>query len=626
MVLRFSYYTVAVVALVGCHLTLWHVPDGFCQAIGSGDITARIRTYKAQLAADGFQIETRLQLAKTYLQIEAYTEAVDMYRQVLTTVGVDTVAGKTNNISNSDIPAEAYYGLGLAHTGLEKFEDAIAAYQRAIIYRPDWAYSRAALASAYASTHRYAEALDAYKIAIKLDPTDEMIHHQLGNVYSKRGDSTAAMRHQQQAIVIAPEFAVAHYQLGLLYAQEKQWSDAITSYRAAYAYDATLVEVLYNLAQAYLRAGDTAAAREQMVLFEKQKATLDPLHQLRGALQRTQETGERAQILANIGRVYLTNGLYEEAVWEYQKALGMNAALVPAYNGIGIAYTMLERYPEAIVAQQKALELQPDFAKAYAGLGLAYFRQNEVELALEHYRCAISLAPDLLDAHLKIGIILLNQERYAEAVDAYKATLVLAPDNAEIHHNLGLCYAHQAKAATDDVRQLSDAPSAEDLTNAALVALEKAVTLSLSNVNGLEESEQSSGQPVLLKETYYLIGEMQAGKRDFNAAETAYLASGLPKAYHALARLSAKFATENKKNNKHGVDLEAARRYAQETIRLDPNVATYYNTLALIEFRRGDYLEAEKVIRKALALDPENPNYHQGLKKILGKLGSKEQD
>ena len=623
MVRRFSYYTVAVVALIGCHLTLWHAREGSCQAIGSDDITARIRTYKAQLAAAGFQIKTRLQLAKAYLQIEAYTEAVDMYRQVLATVGVDTVTENTNSILNSDIPAEAYYGLGLAYTGLEKFEDAIAAYQRAITYRPDWAYSRAALASAYASTHRYTKALDVYKIAVNLDPTDEMIHHQLGKVYSKRGDSTAAMRHQQQAIAIAPEFAAAHHQLGLLYAQEKRWSDAIASYRAAYAYDATLVEVLYNLAQAHLRTGDTAAAREQMALFEKQKATLDPLHELRGALQRTQETGARAQILANIGRVYLTNGLYEKAIWEYQKALGMNATLVPAYNGMGIAYTMLERYPEAVVAQQKALELQPDFAQAYAGLGLAYFRQNEVELALEHYRRAISLAPDLLDAHLKIGIILLNQERYAEAVDAYKATLVLAPDNAEIYHNLGLCYAHQAKAATDDVRQLSDAPSAADLTKAALVALEKAVALSLSNVNGLEESEQSSVQPVLLKETYYLIGEIQAGKRDFNAAETAYLASGLPKAYHALARLSAKFATENKKNNKHGVGLEAARRYAQEAIRLDLNVATYYNTLALIEFRRGDYLEAEKAIRKALKLDPENPNYHQGLKQILGKLGSK---
>ena len=612
MIRRLSYYTV-VVALVGCHFTFWHVPDGFCQEIGIADITEQIRAYKAQLAADGSQVETRLQLAKAYLQIEAYTEAVDAYRQLIEIFGVDTVREHADTGSNLNILAETYYGLGLAYTGLEGFEDAIAAYQRAITYRPDWGYSHAALASAYANTHRYAEALDAYKVAVALDPTDEMIHHQLGNVYSKRGDSTAAMWHQQQAIAIAPKFAAAHYQLGLLYAQEKQWSNAIASYQTAYEHDATLVEVLYNLAQAYLRTGDTAAARQQMALFEKQKAALTPLHQLRGALQRTQDTKERAQVLANIGRLYLKNGFYEKAAWEYQKALGMDTELAPAYNGIGIAYTMLERYPEAIVAQQKALEIQPDFAQAHAGLGLAYFMQNKVELALEHYRHAVALESEFLDARLKIGIILLNQKRYAEAVDAYKAILVLAPDDAEIYHNLGLCYAHQAETAKDDAGQPTDVPPAEDLTTAALAALEKSVELSLSNTG-------DSAQPSLLKETYYLIGEIQAGKGDFNASETAYLASGLPKAYHALAMLSAKFATGDKKNSKNGVDLETARRYAQEAIRLDPNVASYYNTLALIDFRRGDYLQAEKAIRKALELDPENPNYQQGLKQISGEL------
>ena len=200
MVQRLSYYTVAVGALVGYLLTVWYVPDGYCQETGAADITERIRFYKAELAADGAQIEIRLQLAKAYLQIEAYTEAVDAYRQVITTVEVDTAPGHANIASNADTPAEAYHGLGLAYTGLEKFEDAIAAYQRSIAYRPDWAYSHAALGNAYANTHRYAEAMDAYKLAAALDPSDEMIHHQLGNVYSKRGESAAAMRQQQKAI------------------------------------------------------------------------------------------------------------------------------------------------------------------------------------------------------------------------------------------------------------------------------------------------------------------------------------------------------------------------------------------------------------------------------------------
>jgi len=610
---QLSYYTVVLVVLSVCHLTLWHVTVAFSQETAAEDITARIRAYKTELAIDGTRVETRLQLAKIYLQIEAYADAVNEYRHIIALMEVNPVSEGERTERNADLAA-AYHGLGLAYTGLEKFEDAIAAYQRAMRNVSDWAHTHAALASVYTNMHRYAEALDAYKVAVVLDPNDEMIHHQLGNVYSKRGERSAAMQHQQRAIAIAPEFAAAHYQLGLLYAQEKRWTDAIASYRKAYTHDEMLVEALYNLAQASLRVGNPSAAREQMALFEKRKATLTPLYQLRGALQREQGTVERAQILTNIARLYLKNGFYEKAVWEYQKALGMAPQLVLAYNGLGIAYAMLGKYSEAVTAQQKALELQPNFAKASAGLGLVSLRQNQTEAALEHYQRAVDSDPQFLEAHLKIGFILLNQERYAEAIDTYRTILKIKPDDPEIYYNLGLCYAHQARVIDDTFQ------SSEDLMVSALGALEKAVELSLSDTDDSNKAEQLPTQPPFLMEAYYLIGELQGSKGDLDAAERAYLTSGLPKAYHALAQLRAKFAKKNEVGGERGMDLEIARRYAEEAICLDPNVASYYNTLALIDFRRGAYQQAEKAIRKALELEPENRNYRQGLKQISGKL------
>ena len=595
---KISYATIVWVALVGCHLfVLSQVQRAFCQVETPSDITTQIRTYKTQLAVDGTQMAVRLKLAKLYLQIEAYTEAVEEYQHVIAALDVNSVPTNAANTHDPDISA-AYYGLGLAYTGLEKFDDAIAVYQRAIASASDSAYTHAALGSAYANTHRYTEALEAYKIAVTLDANDKMIHHQLGNVYSKRGEHAAAIRHQVQAITLEPKFGAAHYQLGLLYAHEKRWDDAINAYRTAYHHDPTLVEALYNLAQAYRRIGDTTAAREQMRRFQERKTVLDPLHQLRGALQRAQDPTERAQILANIARYYLKDGNYEKAVWEYQKAIGMNPQLSTAYNGIGIAYTVLERYSEAVEAQQKALALQPNFVEAHAGLGLVSLKQNRTASALKHYRQAVALDPQFLEAHQKIAMILLNQGNYATAAETYQKITALKPNDAEAYHNLGLCYAHQARAASDTHQQLDP-----NLTAAALTALEKAVDL----------SSQSPIQPPFLTETYYLIGELQASKGDFSEAEKAYLASKLPKAYHALAQLSAK-----KADTEH--DLETARRYAQQAIDVDPNVASYYNTLALINFRHGDYRQAEQAIRKALALEPNNQNYQQGLKQISGKL------
>lgn len=564
-------------ALIGCFL--FKTYPIFCQSI-----IEELQGYRTQLAEDPSQVAVRLKLAKVYLHIEAYEQAVTEYQQILATAPIGS-RGRT----------EGYYGLGLAYTAQEKFDEAIKSYTDAMASAPDWAHLYAALGSVYANMHRYEEALSAYKTAVTLQPDDARIHHHLGNVYSKRGRYEEAMRHQLRAIAIEPKLAAAHYETGRLYAQEKKWARAIVAYQNAYAYNEEQLEILYNLAQAYRRSGDNAASQEQMALFEKRKAVLHPIHQLRGVLQRTQKQGERAQVLANIGRLYLKSGAYEKALREYQKAIGQDAQLATAHNGIGIAYAMLKKYPEAIAAQHKTLALQPNFAKAHAALGLIYLMQEKAELALHHYQQAVVLEPQLLEAHLKIGLILLRENRYAAAAEAYQAILAHNPRNADAYHNLGLCYARQGK------------------TEPAIVALEKAVNL----VHHLQEESGAAVQPTFLSETYYLLGELHGAQRNFKLAESAYLNSKLPKAYHALAQLSAKLA------NQHSVPeperLETAFQYAQTAIQLNRHVASYYNTLALIAYQRADYIEAEKAIRKAVELEPKNPNYQAGLKHILNR-------
>ena len=558
---------VIMLMFVGCILYGIHPAAGF-----QSEPVAKIREYRAQLAADATQPDIRLRLAKVYLHIEAYAQAVAEYQHVIGTAE----SGK----STAPLAAEAFYGLGLAYAGLEQFDAAITAYQKARAISPDWAHIHAALGSAYVNMHRYEEALAAYTIAVALQPDAARLHHHLGDVYSKRGERDKALRHQLRAIALAPTLAAAHYQLGRLYAQQQRWDDAIAAYQNAYAHDADLLQALYHLAQAYRRRGDTAAAREQMARFEEQKSLLNPVHQLRGALQRTHDVTERAQIFTNIGRLYLKSGDAEKAAVAYQKAIAHAPQLAAAYNGLGIAYAMQEKYPAALAAQQKALARQPDFAKAHAGLGFVYFQQNRAELALKHYRQAVALEPQFLEAHRKIGLILLNQKRYAEAGAAYQTLLTLNPKtDAESYHNLGLCYAYQGK------------------TESALDALKKAVTL----------CSAAPVPPPFLVETYHLIGELQAARGQVDAAAAAYLASGLPKAYHALAQLYAK----------RGVKLADALAYAQKAIALNPSVASYYNTLARIAYRTGDYRQAETAIRKAIELEPENRNYREGLKQIL---------
>ena len=171
-----------------------------------------------------------------------------------------------------------------------------------------------------------------------------------------------------------------------------KYSDSINAYEKAYSEDPELIQSLYNLSQVHLRIGNRDAAREKMRLFQEQKTIIEPLNKLRSAFQRTNSQTEKAKIQANIARYYLNSNDYEKAVLEYEKAIGLNSKVVEAYNGIGIAYTMLKRFPEAIQSQERALTLNPEFANAHASLGLTYLMQHKHDLALNHYRQAVSLS------------------------------------------------------------------------------------------------------------------------------------------------------------------------------------------------------------------------------------------
>ena len=566
-----------------------------CESVISQSPLKLIESYQQQLTVDSTRIDIRLKLAKVYLQVEGYTNAVAEYRQVISSV--------EHNPKQISELTDAYYGLGLAYSGLEKFNEAIDAINHAIKYIPDRAHIHAALGSAYTNLHKYDKALDSYKTANKLNPSDAMILHQLANIYGKRGKSQEAILHQEKAIAISPNMASAYYQLGLLYTQENRLEDAIISYEIAYEKDSELIQALYNLAQVHRRNGNNEAARKQMQLFEKRKAEVKPIQELRGAMQRTHEQSERARILANIGRLYLQSQNYERAVHEYDKALALNSQVVEAYNGIGMAFVMLERYSDAIAAQNKALTIKPDFAEAHAGLGLVYLMQKKDELALRHYRRAINLSlnkPKFKEeAHHKIGLILLNQEKYLDAIKSFQAVLALNPNHGEAYHNLGLSYAHQ------------------DKTEDALVALKTAVEISeKQQVPITDHSDSSPTKPPFLPETYYLMGELLTQQNDYNEAKTAYLASGLPKAYNALAQLTAKVASSYQRPKKRAEMLDSAAAYSETAIRLNPDVASYHNTYAIICFRKGDHKTAETSIRKAITLDPTNPNYQEGLKQI----------
>jgi tetratricopeptide (TPR) repeat protein len=97
---------------------------------------------------------------------------------------------------------------------LGNYDDAIAAYQRAIQLDPKDAYPHNGLGNVYSDLGNYDEAIAAYQRAIQLDPKDAAPHNGLGNVYAQLGNYDDAIAAYQRAIQLDPKDACAAQRVG----------------------------------------------------------------------------------------------------------------------------------------------------------------------------------------------------------------------------------------------------------------------------------------------------------------------------------------------------------------------------------------------------------------------------
>ncbi len=90
----------------------------------------------------------------------------------------------------SGVPAKAldlfHQAQGLEQSG--RVEEAIQAYQKAILLDPDYAEARQRLGLAYANLNRYPEALQEFKEVVRLQPQSAMAQGNLGAAYMKMGE------------------------------------------------------------------------------------------------------------------------------------------------------------------------------------------------------------------------------------------------------------------------------------------------------------------------------------------------------------------------------------------------------------------------------------------------------
>jgi tetratricopeptide (TPR) repeat protein len=281
--------------------------------------------------------------------------------------------------------ADIFNDIGLALKSLNQWEEAAAAFDRALELRADHMPALANQAAIYVELGRFEDAKDACHLMLAHDQDSVAARWHLGTIGWRQGDLEGARRLFQWVVERDPAHAAAHIALGTMLFDAKRYDEALVSFDSASRHLPPSVDLYVNqgLALQHLKRLDEAIARQEMAL------ALQPDH-----------------LAANFN---LANALLEQ-----------------------------RKLDAAIARYRRVVSLAPDYIEAWNNLGNALRAQEAFDKAEACYRTALNVLPAHDGISNNLAYVLSHQARYEEASGILEKGLVADPSNARARTNLGI--------------------------------------------------------------------------------------------------------------------------------------------------------------------------------------------
>jgi len=333
-------------------------------------------------------------------------------------IGISIIASiygvNTFNAAN----ATDLYNRGNTLYNLSRFEEALAAYERAITLRPDYAEVWQEKAKTLYELKKYQESQSAYDKAIELKP--EYLEAWTGRGYAleKLQQSQEAIASFDNALKIQPDYAAAWEGRGDTLLDSQRYEEAIASYEKAVQFQPNLYRAWYNRGQAHqkLKQYDRAVESYQKAVEIK---------------------FDNYEAWYNLGNTFLEVNKNQEAFDAYEKAVRFQPNFYQGWYSKGIALLKMRKHEEAVEAYEKAVKLKPDYYQAWYKLGWSYHELRRYEQAIECYSRALDLNPKEYQAWYNRGNAQYNLKRYEDALVSYNEAVYVKPDYSEAWYSRG---------------------------------------------------------------------------------------------------------------------------------------------------------------------------------------------
>jgi len=128
--------------------------------------------------------------------------------------------------------------------------------------------------------------------------------------------------------------------------------------------------------------------------------------------QKSKGESGNAEFYNNRGMANDKEGLYDQAISDYNKALEIDPKYAEAYNNRGVVYRRKGQYDRAISDYNKALEINPRDAEAYNNRGVAYSIKGQYDRAISDYSQAVEINQRFAEGYYGRGICYYYQKQY----------------------------------------------------------------------------------------------------------------------------------------------------------------------------------------------------------------------
>jgi tetratricopeptide (TPR) repeat protein len=311
----------------------------------------------------------------------------DCYRIQKNTAGAKKYAEKTITLLRTPKSTMEYFARALANAALEKREEAVADYTR----------------------------------AIELNPRFVRAYAKRGLIYYNNNQPDLAHSDFSKAIEVNPRYGVLYFYRGNIYLEQQKLEQAIGEYTKSVELDPLDGDVWFNRAVCYKKLG-----KYDLALADYAKAiALSP---------------KDVDVYNNRGHVYFLQEQYDQALADYTKAIELNPTLPGAYVFRGNTYRRKDQLELAIKDHDKAIELNPKYVDAYMERGYIYYYDRQLDPALKDFNKAIELDPKYANAYLYAAFAQHDKQQYNQAITNYTKSIELWEKNPDAYLNRAEAY------------------------------------------------------------------------------------------------------------------------------------------------------------------------------------------